>query len=81
VIIFTGLTKKFFPDANNGILSIVALTSAIAAIIEVDLLARALKLRSRWLDAEDLKSTAGILTMLGFGLAYALAIFLAIIGG
>jgi hypothetical protein len=80
VIVAAGLTKKFFPEANNGVMCLVALTGALAAIIEAELLARAMNIDAGWLDAETLKSSAGIIGIIGFALAYALAIFLACTG-
>ncbi len=74
------LAKKLFPNANDGAMVIVGLTSGIAALIEIDLLARAMDLHYRWLDAETLKSRVGIIGMIGVALAFALAIFLAVTG-
>ncbi len=81
LILVLGLTKKLFPDTNNGVMIILTLTSVIAGVVEVDLLARAMKFKDVWIDGEMLKSRAGILIMIGLVLAYALAIFLAIGGG
>lgn len=80
-IVVLGLAKKIFPEANGGIMIILTLTSVIAGVVEVEFLARAMKFKAVWVDMETLKSRVGIMVMIGFGLAYAFAIFLAVAGG
>jgi hypothetical protein len=71
-IVVIGVTKKFFPETNNGVVAILALTSAIAGILEVDLIARAMKIDDIWIDAETLKCRGGVIGIIGFALAYAI---------
>jgi hypothetical protein len=75
-----GISRKLYPNINNGATIIVGLTAGIAAMLEIDLMAKAMHIRYRWLDAETLKSRVGVIGIIGFALAYALAIFLAITG-